>query len=172
MFVSWRILNKIHVFSFRGEKRSDVHTKDKRIRKEISSRNKAFPAKASLSEKLITIEKLHQPNTSVVCLSNTIKATISPNKYIVYTIVTPLLVVSQPTAFVVTKLNNLSVTQVGTHSKTLCNLAAIECAIIVDRASRDVPIHFQINPVHVCPFSWRRSAGTVFFFFFFFFFFA
>ncbi len=55
-----------------GEKRSDVHTKDKRIRKEISPRTKASPA-----EKLNKIEKLHQPNTSIVCLSNTTKAIIS-----------------------------------------------------------------------------------------------
>ena len=73
---------KIDVFSVRWEKRSDVHTKGKRIRKEISPRTKVSQAKASISEKLNTIEKLHQPKISIVCLSNTTKATISFSLYI------------------------------------------------------------------------------------------
>ena len=68
---------KIDVFRVRWEKRSYVHTKDQRIRKEMFPRTKASPAKASLSEKLNKIEKLHQLITSVVCLSNTTKARIS-----------------------------------------------------------------------------------------------
>ena len=50
---------------------SDVHTKDKRIRKEIFPRTKTSSAKASLSEKLNKVEKLHHPNTFIVSLSNT-----------------------------------------------------------------------------------------------------
>ena len=60
MFVLIRILYK-KCFSVRWEKRSDVPTKDKGIRKKISPRNKASPAKASFFEKLNKIEKLHQP---------------------------------------------------------------------------------------------------------------
>ena len=75
---------KIDVFRVRWEKRSDVHTKDKRIKNEIPPRIKASPAKASLSEKLNKIEKLLQSNTSIVCHSNTTKATISLSIYIVF----------------------------------------------------------------------------------------
>ena len=45
-----------------------------RIRKEISARTKASPTKASLSEKLNEIERLHQPDTLFVCLSNSTKS--------------------------------------------------------------------------------------------------
>ena len=78
---------KINVFTVRWEKRSDVHNKDKRIRKEIIPRTKPSPGKVSHSEKLNKIEKL--PNTSIDCPSNTTKMTISLYKYIVC-IVTPL----------------------------------------------------------------------------------
>ena len=44
------------------------------------SKNKASPVKALLSEKLDKIERVHQPDTSIVCLSNTIK---TDNIYIV-----------------------------------------------------------------------------------------
>ena len=54
------------------EKRSYVHTEDKRI-KEISPKMKASPAKAH-SEKLGKIEILHQPDTLFTCLSNTTKS--------------------------------------------------------------------------------------------------
>ena len=50
---------QVDVFRVRGEKRSDVHTEDKRIKKEISPRIKANPAKASLSKKLCMRERLH-----------------------------------------------------------------------------------------------------------------
>ena len=50
---------KIDAFCIRREKRSDVHTEDQRIRREISSRTKASQAKASLSENLSKIERLH-----------------------------------------------------------------------------------------------------------------
>ena len=43
-------LIRIDVFRVRCEKRSDVHTKDKRIRKEISPRTKAFPAKTTIQK--------------------------------------------------------------------------------------------------------------------------
>ena len=49
---------KIDVFRVRGEKRSDVHTEDKRIRKELKS-----PAKVSLSKKLSKLERY------LICLS-------------------------------------------------------------------------------------------------------
>ena len=62
-----------------------VHIEDRKIRKGVS------PAKTSLSEKLSNIERLHQPDTSFVCLSNTTKSdTISIYTYIYilcYTIV-------------------------------------------------------------------------------------
>ena len=45
---------------------------------------KDSPAKALLSEKLNQIEKLHQPKTSIVCLSNTTKVKISLYKCVVY----------------------------------------------------------------------------------------
>ena len=70
------------LYKDRWEKRSDIHTKDNRIRKEISPRIKASPAKATLSEKFNKI--LHKPNTSIVCFSNTTKATISLYIHILY----------------------------------------------------------------------------------------
>ena len=83
MFVSTGIL--------RWEKRSDVHTEDRRIRKEVSPRTKASSTKASLSEKLSKIERLHQPDASFVCIPNTTKSdTISIYLYIVYISVSPL----------------------------------------------------------------------------------
>ena len=75
---------KINVFRVRGEKRSDVYTKDKRIRNEISPRTKVSPVKASFSKKVNKREKLHQTNISIVCLSNTTKKTISIYIYILY----------------------------------------------------------------------------------------
>ena len=41
---------KINVFRVREEKISDVHTEDRRIRKDISPRTKVILAKASLFE--------------------------------------------------------------------------------------------------------------------------
>ena len=86
MFVPRGILNKkkIKAFKVKGEKRSDVHTKNKRKRKKIFPRPKASP------KKLNKIEKLHQLNTSIVYLSNTTKAIISINECVMYIIVTPL----------------------------------------------------------------------------------
>ena len=66
---------KMHVFRVRREKISDVHAKNRRIRKAISQRTEASPAKASFSENLSYRERLHQPDTSFVCLSNTTKVT-------------------------------------------------------------------------------------------------
>ena len=64
---------KVDVLRVKREKRSDVHTKNKRIRKEIFPRTKASPAKDSLSKKLSKIERLHQPDISFVCVSTTTK---------------------------------------------------------------------------------------------------
>ena len=49
------------------DKKIDVHTKDKRIRKKISPGTKVSPVKASLSENLSHKERLHQqiPQLSV-----------------------------------------------------------------------------------------------------------
>ena len=65
---------KINVFRVGKEKRADVHMEDRGIKKEISPRTKASPARASLSKKLSNIERLHQPDTSFVCLLNTTKS--------------------------------------------------------------------------------------------------
>ena len=73
----WRSSLNRDVFRVRWEKRSDVHSKDKRIRKKISPKTKASLAKASIFEILNRIEKLHQPKISIDCLSNTTKAIIS-----------------------------------------------------------------------------------------------
>ena len=62
---------RVDVFEVRSERRSDVHTEDKRIKKEISPRTKSSRAKASLSEKLSKIKILHISNTSIVSLLNT-----------------------------------------------------------------------------------------------------
>ena len=51
--------SKVDVFRVKWEKRSGVHAKDQRIRKKISPRSKNSPAKASFSEKLSNIERLH-----------------------------------------------------------------------------------------------------------------
>ena len=56
---------KVDVFRVRWEKRSDVHTKDKKIRREISSRTKTSLAKVSFSEKLSKIERPHQPDPNL-----------------------------------------------------------------------------------------------------------
>ena len=97
-FLGAILYKKINVFKVRWEKRSGVHTKDKRIRREISTGTKASPAKASLSEKLNMIEKPHlnflplkynkSDNFSVsLCLS----LSLSIYLYIIYIcIVTPL----------------------------------------------------------------------------------
>ena len=60
---------KVDLFRVRWEKISDVHTKDRGIRK-ISPRTTASLPKASLSKKLRNIERLHQPDTSFVCLKH------------------------------------------------------------------------------------------------------
>ena len=49
------------VLKTRRKKRSDVRMEEKRIRKEISPRTKASPAKDIFSEKMNEIERLHQP---------------------------------------------------------------------------------------------------------------
>ena len=70
------------------EKISDVHNENRRLRKEISPRTKVSLSKASLSEKLSNIKRLHQPDTSFVCLSNLPKSDTIPYIYIhCYTIV-------------------------------------------------------------------------------------
>ena len=70
---------KIDIFGVRWEKRSDDHTIDERIRKEISPRTKASLAKSSFSEKLNELEKLHQTNTSIVGLSDNKSKNLSPS---------------------------------------------------------------------------------------------
>ena len=55
----------------------------------MSPKTKPTPAKASLSEKLSNIERLHQPDTLFVCQSNTTKSDTIPI-YVVYIIDTPL----------------------------------------------------------------------------------
>ena len=70
------------------EKISDVHTEDRRIRKEISPSTEASLAKASLYEKFSNTERLHQPDLSASHKQQ--KVTLYMYIYIVYIIVTPL----------------------------------------------------------------------------------
>ena len=77
MFVPWGILCKIHVVKVRRED-IDAHTKDRKIRKQISPSTDAFSEKPSLDEKLSNIEKTHQPDTSFVCLLNKTKSNSIP----------------------------------------------------------------------------------------------
>ena len=88
-------LIKVNILRVWWKKRSVVHTEDKRIRKEISLRTKFSPAKVSLSEKIELDRRLHKPDTSFVCFSNTTKInnfylSIYLSIYVVYIIVTPL----------------------------------------------------------------------------------
>ena len=68
---------KVNIFRVKREKRSDVHTINRRIRQEISPKTKVSLAKASFSKKLSNIERLHLP--AHLCLSKTTK---SDNIYI------------------------------------------------------------------------------------------